>query len=61
VEAHREAAAEGICDATDDAQLVVRLGGRVGVVEGSYTNFKVTTYDDFLLAAGFVEYQRAAG
>jgi 2-C-methyl-D-erythritol 4-phosphate cytidylyltransferase len=61
VEAHREAAAEGICDATDDAQLVVRLGGRVGVVEGSYTNFKVTTYDDFLLAAGFLEYQRAAG
>jgi 2-C-methyl-D-erythritol 4-phosphate cytidylyltransferase len=59
VEAHRRAAADGVRDATDDAQLVLRLGGRVGVVEGSYANFKITTYEDFLLATALVE-QRGA-
>jgi 2-C-methyl-D-erythritol 4-phosphate cytidylyltransferase len=47
VEAHRKAREEGIADATDDAQLVLRTGGKVGVIEGSYENFKITTYADF--------------
>jgi len=57
-EAHRQATAEGITDATDDAQLVLRAGGQVGVVEGSYANFKITTYQDFLFATSLVERER---
>jgi 2-C-methyl-D-erythritol 4-phosphate cytidylyltransferase len=57
-EAHRRAAADSIQDATDDAQLVLRLGGRVGVVEGSYANFKITTYEDFLFASAMVQHLR---
>jgi 2-C-methyl-D-erythritol 4-phosphate cytidylyltransferase len=60
VEAHRDAAAQGLTEATDDAQLVLRIGGQVGIVEGSYTNFKITTYEDYLFAAGLIEHQRAA-
>ncbi len=52
--AHARAVADGITDATDDAQLVLRVGGRVAVVEGSYANFKITTYEDFLLAASLI-------
>ena len=58
VDAHRKAAADGITDATDDAQLVLRTGGQVGVVEGSYANFKITTYQDFLFATSLVERER---
>ena len=58
VEAHRRAAADGVIGATDDAQLVLRVGGRVGIVEGSYANFKITTYEDFLFATSLVEHQR---
>jgi len=61
VEAHRRAAADGVNEASDDAQLVLRIGGRVGVVEGSYTNFKITTYEDFLLATSVVEHERGSG
>ncbi len=49
VEAHRRARAEKIV-ATDDADLVERLGARVEVVAGSALNFKITTADDFRLA-----------
>ena len=42
-------------EASDDAQLVLRVGGRVGAVEGSYENFKITTYEDFLFASALVE------
>ena len=58
VEAHQKAGADGITDATDDAQLVLRIGGQVGVVEGSYANFKITTYQDFLFATSLVERER---
>jgi len=47
-----------VIGATDDAQLVLRVGGRVGIVEGSYANFKITTYEDFLFATSLVEHQR---
>jgi 2-C-methyl-D-erythritol 4-phosphate cytidylyltransferase len=30
------------------------------VVEGSYENFKITTYADFLFASALVEHQRTA-
>ena len=56
--AHRRAVAEGVVEASDDAQLVLRIGARVGIVEGSYANFKITTYEDFLFASNLVEHQR---
>lgn len=36
--------------ATDEAQLVERLGHEVAIVEGSTMNFKITTRDDFKMA-----------
>lgn len=36
--------------ATDDAQLVERIGGKVHVVKGSPLNIKITTKDDLKLA-----------
>lgn len=41
----------GRLNATDDAQLVERAGGRVVAVEGDPANFKVTTPDDLARAA----------
>lgn len=41
---------EVLAVATDDAALVEAIGGRVGVVEGSAENFKVTTASDVHLA-----------
>ena len=35
---------------TDDASLVEKLGVPVQIVEGSYENIKITTYDDYLTA-----------
>jgi 2-C-methyl-D-erythritol 4-phosphate cytidylyltransferase len=59
VEAHRRAAQTDVKAATDDAQLVLAAGGRVGVVEGSYSNFKITTHEDFLFASRLVERERS--
>jgi len=49
VAAHERAARERI-GATDDAELVERLGLRVAVVDGSASNLKITTPDDLKLA-----------
>jgi 2-C-methyl-D-erythritol 4-phosphate cytidylyltransferase len=49
VEAHDRAAADSIV-ATDDADLVERLGATVAVVDGSTLNFKITTAADLRLA-----------
>lgn len=49
VEAHQRAAAEG-AEATDDASLVERAGHRVAVIDGSYSNIKITTPEDLLVA-----------
>jgi len=38
-------------DATDDAGLAERAGYKVRIVPGSYTNIKVTTEEDLLLAS----------
>lgn len=48
-EAHA-AAAEDSQPATDDVELVKRLGRSVRLVEGSPYNFKITTPDDWMLA-----------
>jgi 2-C-methyl-D-erythritol 4-phosphate cytidylyltransferase len=48
-QAHELAGDEGF-DATDDAQLVERYGGRVAIVSGSKSNIKLTYPEDFELA-----------
>jgi len=48
-EAYRRAAEDGFVG-TDDASLVERLGPRVHILPGSYTNIKITTQEDLLLA-----------
>lgn len=40
---------------TDDSSLVERLGYKVKVVEGEYTNMKITTKEDLLLAHRYLE------
>jgi 2-C-methyl-D-erythritol 4-phosphate cytidylyltransferase len=45
-----EQAEEILREATDDASLVERMGGRVKVVEGSPENLKVTDRGDWLYA-----------
>jgi 2-C-methyl-D-erythritol 4-phosphate cytidylyltransferase / 2-C-methyl-D-erythritol 2,4-cyclodiphosphate synthase len=48
-DAHARALQDDV-DATDDAQMIERIGGRVRVVEGERTNIKVTWPGDFELA-----------
>ena len=54
--AHEEAAAAGLA-ATDDAQLVERVGGRVVIVQGSRLNLKLTFPEDFALAEAILGLQ----
>ena len=49
MQAHEKARAEKFYG-TDDASLVERYGGRIGIVEGSYRNIKITTPEDILIA-----------
>ena len=51
--AHDEAT-RGRIAATDDAELVERLGVRVAIVEGSPLNFKITTRDDLAIAQAII-------
>jgi len=39
---------------TDDASLVERIGARVVMIEGSYSNMKITTPDDLVIAAALM-------
>jgi 2-C-methyl-D-erythritol 4-phosphate cytidylyltransferase len=54
IEAHQSynngKAAGDIEEASDDAYLVEKLGGKVKIVESSYDNFKITTPNDVLYA-----------
>ena len=52
--AHVRARREGLA-ATDDAQLVERLGAPVQVVAGSPTNLKITTAEDLILAEALLQ------
>jgi len=47
--AHRKAREDGF-SGTDDAVLVERLGMPLKLVAGSYSNIKVTTREDLLMA-----------
>ena len=52
-EAHEKALRDGY-EATDDAMLVERLGGRVAMVEGLPQNLKITTPDDLKTARAWM-------
>jgi 2-C-methyl-D-erythritol 4-phosphate cytidylyltransferase len=52
-EAYHKAAEEGFIG-TDDASLVERLGVKVHILPGSYTNIKITTTEDLMLAHLFL-------
>ena len=41
--------------ATDDSALVERYGGKIRVVQGSYTNIKITTPEDLYVAELFMK------
>jgi len=49
--------ADGV-QGTDDAELVERIGGTVRVVPDRASNLKITTPDDFALAAALIETSR---
>jgi 2-C-methyl-D-erythritol 4-phosphate cytidylyltransferase len=53
-EALQKALEEGFTG-TDDASLVERMGMRVHLLPGSYTNIKITTPEDMALAALFLQ------
>jgi 2-C-methyl-D-erythritol 4-phosphate cytidylyltransferase len=53
-EAYYRATKDGFVG-TDDASLVERLGVTVHILPGSYTNIKITTPEDLLLANLFLK------
>jgi len=52
-EAYQKATENGFVG-TDDASLVERLGMKVHILPGSYTNIKITTPEDLILANLFL-------
>jgi 2-C-methyl-D-erythritol 4-phosphate cytidylyltransferase len=53
-EAYRRATEDGFIG-TDDASLVERLGMKVHILPGSYSNIKITTAEDLMLAHLFLQ------
>lgn len=45
-------------DVTDDAMLVEKLGKKVNIIEGSYSNIKITTPEDLILAKAIARKER---
>ena len=58
-EAYYRATEDGVIG-TDDASLVERTGVKVHILPGSYTNIKITTPEDLLLANLFVKINQLA-
>lgn len=54
-DAHRNAALDGF-RGTDDSVLAERLGYRVRMVMGSYTNIKITTAEDLVIAEAILKH-----
>jgi 2-C-methyl-D-erythritol 4-phosphate cytidylyltransferase len=52
---HAHHAPEAREDVTDDAALLERLGHQVVIFPGSYTNIKITTQEDVLIAEAFLK------
>lgn len=53
MQAHRWAVQKGFIG-TDDASLVEAMGGRVKLVQGSYSNIKITTPEDVAVAEALI-------
>ena len=53
-EAHEKAREDNYINATDDVRLLLNIGRRVKIVEGSYENIKITTAGDLALAEAIV-------
>lgn len=49
IKAHEKALENVVDNVTDDAKLVLSLGYKVSLVNGSKQNFKVTTFDDLMM------------
>ena len=60
MEANRKADEDGFLG-TDDASLVERLGIEVHIVEGDYSNIKVTTPEDMVIAEAILRQDMGAG
>lgn len=58
--AHQRAIDEQFNDTTDDVKLVLRNGGAVKLVEGSYENIKLTTQFDIYLAQLIYDQRKAS-
>lgn len=54
LEAHQQAATDNYLG-TDDASLIERVGKQVSIVLGDYTNIKLTTPEDLLLANAILD------
>jgi len=59
-DAYRRATEDGF-SGTDDASLVERLGVKVHVLPGSYSNLKITTPEDLILAEFFLQTKGGEG
>ncbi|MDQ0163546.1 2-C-methyl-D-erythritol 4-phosphate cytidylyltransferase [Bacillus alveayuensis] len=57
LKAHEAAEREGFIG-TDDASLVERMGHKVSVIEGEYTNIKITTPEDLMFAKVILHSER---
>lgn len=53
--AHEEARKENNLNATDDCQLVLKIGNKVSLVKGDKLNFKVTTFEDLLILKSVIK------
>ena len=60
IEANRRAEADGFLG-TDDASLVERIGVPVRIVHGEYSNIKVTTPEDMVVAEAILRNDMGAG
>lgn len=54
MEAYAAALRDGV-QATDDTGLVTHIGGAVKITEGSYTNIKITTPEDLVIAEALLK------
>lgn len=54
-DAHQQAIAQHLQNSADDAALLEQLGQRVAIFPGSYTNIKILTAEDLLLAEALLE------
>jgi 2-C-methyl-D-erythritol 4-phosphate cytidylyltransferase len=57
-DAHSRARADGITEASDDAQLAANYGYKVVPIQGDARNMKLTYAPDFEIAAAMVERAR---